>query len=85
MYKIKLSKLKVVVAFFMFEFFTFAMPGPGGGGPPGGGGHTGPPCWAPPCVPIDGGIWFLLAAGAVIGIYTISKKKNSNQLDSDKN
>lgn len=48
-------------------------PPPPGGGP---GGGT-PPCWPPPCVPIDGGITFLLAAGAIYGskkIYDINKK-----------
>lgn len=48
-------------------------PGPPGGGPGGGG----PPCWPPPCVPIDGGISFLLVAGALYGskkVYEISKK-----------
>ncbi|MCC7333014.1 MAG: hypothetical protein IT232_10460 [Flavobacteriales bacterium] len=48
-------------------------PRPGGGGP-GGGGF---PCWPPPCVPIDGGISFLLLAGAIYGgkkIYDINKK-----------
>lgn len=36
--------------------------------PPGGGGPTGePPCWPPPCVPIDGGISLLIAAGAAFG------------------
>lgn len=28
---------------------------------------TGPPCWPPPCMPIDGGISFLLIAGAAYG------------------
>lgn len=45
-------------------------------GPPGGGG--GPPCWPPPCVPIDGGISFLLIAGFAYGgkkVYDISKDK----------
>lgn len=43
-------------------------------GPPGGGG--GPPCWPPPCVPIDGGISFLLLAGVAYGgkkVYDMSK------------
>jgi len=35
-----------------------------GGGPPGSGG---PPCWPPPCVPIDGGISFLILVGAIFG------------------
>ena len=40
-------------------------------GPPGfpgqGGGGSGPPCWPTPCVPIDGGIVLLLAAGLAYG------------------
>lgn len=32
--------------------------------PPGG---TGPPCWPPPCIPIDGGIGWLIAAGVAYG------------------
>ncbi len=46
-------------------------------GPPGGGGG-GPPCWPPPCVPIDGGLGFLLLAGVAYGgkkVYDISKEK----------
>ena len=26
-----------------------------------------PPCWPPPCIPIDGGISALVAAGALLG------------------
>jgi hypothetical protein len=26
-----------------------------------------PPCWPPPCIPIDGGLGFLVMAGAVLG------------------
>lgn len=29
--------------------------------PPGGG--SGPPCWPPPCIPIDGGLSWLIVAG----------------------
>lgn len=36
-----------------------------GGGPPVGGGE--PACWPPPCIPIDGGMSFLLAAGLAFG------------------
>jgi hypothetical protein len=48
--------------------------GPGGGGPPGGG----PPCWPPPCnpIPIDGGLTYLLAAGAVLGGRKLYKMNN---------
>jgi hypothetical protein len=48
--------------------------------PPGGGG--GPPCWPPPCVPIDGGISFLLVAGALYGgkkMYDISKNNEKTE------
>ncbi|PCH85621.1 MAG: hypothetical protein COB88_09645 [Flavobacteriales bacterium] len=44
-------------------------------GPPGGGGD--PPCWPAPCVPIDGGVSLLLAAGLAYGgkkAYEIIKK-----------
>lgn len=36
-----------------------------GGGPPVGGGE--PTCWPPPCIPIDGGMSFLIAAGLAFG------------------
>jgi hypothetical protein len=26
-----------------------------------------PPCWPPPCIPIDGGLSMLVAAGALLG------------------
>ena len=26
-----------------------------------------PPCWPPPCIPIDGGVGFLALAGALYG------------------
>lgn len=34
--------------------------------PPVGGGNPG--CWPPPCIPIDGGISLLVAAGALYGL-----------------
>jgi hypothetical protein len=43
--------------------------------PPGG-----PGCWPPPCVPIDGGISLLIAAGAIYGgrkLYYNKKNKQS--------
>jgi hypothetical protein len=49
-----------------------APPPPSGGGKPG--------CWPPPCVPIDGGISLLIAAGAIYGgkkLYSSKKEKNS--------
>lgn len=43
--------------------------------PPGGG--TAPPCWPPPCIPVDGGVSFLVAAAAIYGgkkLYDLQKK-----------
>lgn len=40
----------------------------------------GPGCWPPPCVPIDGGISLLIAAGAIYGgkkLYNKSREKNT--------
>jgi hypothetical protein len=37
-----------------------------------------PGCWPPPCIPVDGGIVFLIAAGAAYGtkkIYDFKKEK----------
>lgn len=45
--------------------------------PPSGGSPT---CWPPPCVPIDGGISLLIAAGAIYGgkkLYNNRKEKDS--------
>lgn len=45
--------------------------------PPSGGS---PACWPPPCVPIDGGISLLIAAGAIYGgrkLYKNQQEKNS--------
>ena len=53
---------KVLLILAFFAFFTLnmnAQPPPPGG--------TGPSCWPPPCIPIDGGISWLLAAGIVYG------------------
>jgi hypothetical protein len=45
---------------------------------------TGPPCWPPPCVPIDGGLSFLILAGAAYGgkkIYDSKKKPESTKAE----
>ncbi|MBL7932046.1 MAG: hypothetical protein JNL60_09090 [Bacteroidia bacterium] len=47
-------------------------------GPPTTGTTTSPTCWPPPCIPVDGGIGFLIAAGAIYGakkIYSSRKKE----------
>lgn len=68
-------KLLLAVAMIATNIMLWAQPP--GGPPPGGGGSTGttPPCWDPECVPIDGGLGFLLAAGAFLGIKKLYNKK----------
>ena len=47
--------------------------------PPPSGGDV-PGCWPPPCVPIDGGISLLIAAGAIYGGRKLYKKKKEKNL-----
>lgn len=56
-------KYSLTIAFILVVSLLEAQP-PGGGSPPPGGSPT---CWPPPCIPIDGGISFLLLAGAAFG------------------
>lgn len=69
-------KTKLIVLFIFFICYSSisysALFPPGGGGGPG--------CWPPPCVPIDGGISLLIAAGAIYGgkkLYDARKEKNT--------
>ena len=53
--------------------FCVALPPP----PPSG---ATPDCWPPPCIPIDGGISLLIAAGAIYGgrkLYKNQQEKNA--------
>lgn len=65
--------LLVLLFIAVFATIGIAAPPP----PPAGGG---PQCWPPPCVPIDGGISLLIAAGAIYGgrkLYSNKKEKKS--------
>jgi hypothetical protein len=56
-----------------FATISIALPPP----PPSG---VAPDCWPPPCVPIDGGISLLIAAGAIYGgrkLYKNQQEKNA--------
>jgi hypothetical protein len=49
------------------------------GGPPTDPDGSDPPCWPPPCIPIDGGLGVLLAAGALFGgkkVYDATKESD---------
>jgi len=70
--------IKKIFPFVVFLFlFAVSVSVCMAGGPPGP--PTGPPpCWPPPCsIPIDGGIGFLIAAGAALAgkkFYDLRKK-----------
>lgn len=68
----KLKPLLPLVVFVFLNSIALAAPPP----PP----NAGPGCWPPPCVPIDGGITLLMAAGAAYGVkklYNSRKKEES--------
>ena len=65
-------RIAFTAVLFLTSYYLFAPPSTPGGGSP-------PACWPPPCVPIDGGITILLAAGAALGL-----KKSYDYLKSDK-
>lgn len=53
------------------DLFAQGSPPPPPPPPPGG---TGPPCWPPPCIPIDNGIELLVLGGAAIAAVFLGKK-----------
>ena len=62
---------------FGISFISVAQPP---AGPPFDGGDTNtPPCFDPECVPIDGGVGFLIAAGAVLGMKKIKNHKKQSR------
>ena len=56
--KSSLLRTLLLVVCFTAPFAGAVLAQPGGGPPP---------CWPPPCIPIDGGISALLAAGLLYG------------------
>lgn len=75
--EMKLKKFAPYIFTITFIIVAFAIQAqvPGGGAPAGGGPSGG--CFPNPCVPIDGGISFLVAAGVALGgkkLFDASKK-----------
>lgn len=73
-----LPLLLVVVAMIAPLFWDVLLAQPSSGPPLGGATGNEPPCFDPPCIPIDGGLGFLVAAGVALGgkkIYDATSKK----------
>jgi len=59
------KKIASLIICIIFYSCAFAQPGPPGG----------PPCWPPPCIPIDGGISLFTILAALIGYRFYRKNK----------
>lgn len=69
----KILKRTLILSLILFgSQVLLSAPPPPPGGSPG--------CWPPPCVPIDGGVTFLIAAGAAYGAKKLvdARKKNKS-------
>lgn len=65
-----IRKTILVVVFIGISFYASSMGAPAvAGAPPAGAppAGNGAPCWSPPCIPIDGGIAFLVAGAVIFG------------------
>lgn len=70
--------LSILILSFGITTYCFSGPPPHPSNGGSSGGH--PSCWPPPCIPIDGGISLLIAAGAIYGgrkLYKNKKEENS--------
>ncbi len=69
--KIFKSILTIALVLFGSQILLSAPPPPPSGSPG---------CWPPPCIPIDGGVTFLIAAGAAYGAKKLvdARKKNKS-------
>ncbi|MGV6860148.1 MAG: PID-CTERM protein-sorting domain-containing protein [Putridiphycobacter sp.] len=78
-----INRVSLLLFFLALNVLALAQAGGPPGGPPPGGQvptGTGPPCWDPECVPIDGGLGFLIAAGAVLGAKKIRDYKKQSDI-----
>ncbi len=65
---------KIVIAFIVLAGM-FSLPilaqGPPPPPPPPVGSDSEPPCWPPPCIPVNQGVVLLLLAGTAYGLYSV--------------
>jgi hypothetical protein len=65
----------LVISFVFIVLFFQGQPGPGPVGPTLPGGGAAPPCWPPPCIPVDGGISIFTFLSILFGYKFLSKNK----------
>jgi hypothetical protein len=80
----KLKYLFIFITVFLLDAAVNIANAQPPGAPPGGGGTgTTPPCWDPDCIPIDGGVSLLIAAGVALGGKKLyNNYKNNTKQDS---
>ncbi len=67
----KLLKNLFLLFFVLLTNVILSAPPPPPAGSPG--------CWPPPCIPVDGGIGFLIAAGAAYGVKKLYNTRQKKQ------
>jgi len=75
----KIKIIYTIIFLVVLTRFSLAGPPPPPPPPTGGGPGGGPACWPPPCVPIDGGISLLIAAGALYSGRKLYKNQTSDK------
>lgn len=77
-WRVKIYQLGLAAFTVLANVAAFAQPpsGPPPTAPPTG---TEPPCWDPSCIPVDGGLGFLIAAGAALGVKKIHDHRNKSR------
>lgn len=79
--KYKFPHFVLVITIFLFTSFSFAQGNSGGSngvGPPFPCPPNNPVCGGQPGLPIDGGVIWLVIAGAVLGVYKIYRKESTS-------
>jgi hypothetical protein len=76
----KTIKVIFTIAILLSGSVLVSAPAPPAPAAAGGGG--GPVCWPPPCVPIDGGISFLIVAGAAYGAKKLKDSRKKTEASS---
>ncbi|MFL5753818.1 MAG: PID-CTERM protein-sorting domain-containing protein [Bacteroidia bacterium] len=72
---------KKVILFILVAFSGIEKIAAVGAPPPPPGGGMDPPCWPPPCVPVDNGVIFLILAGVAYAakkFYDYKKQKRNS-------